>query len=211
MRKGILACLFFLVFLGSQRTIRAQDQEIQQLLLNVEKLDQLREMLDQMKDKYQILTQGYDRVKSLTEGNFKLHEVFLDRLVRVNPKVKSYYRVAQIVEMQLLLAKGIGEMKKDFSLRDLVSGSDLNFLREVYGSFGKSSLRNLEELLLILSDNQLQMDDAERIHAIDRIHLDMQNLFHGFGKFSLEADQLLELRAYRNKDTQTLNQILSNE
>lgn len=211
MRLEILACLFFLVFLVSQRTVKAQDQEIQQLLLNVEKLDQLREMLDQMKDKYQILTQGYDRVKSLTEGNFKLHEVFLDRLIQVNPKVKSYYRVAQIVEMQLLLAKGIGEMKKEFSLRDLVSGSDLNFLTEVSSSFGKSSLRNQEELLLVLSDNQLQMDDAERIYAIDRIHLDMENLFHGFGKFSLEADQLLEMRAYRMKDTKTLNQILSNE
>ncbi len=211
MRQEILACLFFLVFLGSQKTVKAQDQEIQQLLLNVEKLDQLREMLDQMKDKYQILTQGYDRVKSLTEGNFKLHEVFLDRLVQVNPKVKSYYRVAQIVEMQLLLAQGIGEMKKEFSLRDLVSGSDLNFLTEVSSSFGKSSLRNLEELLLVLSDNQLQMDDAERIYAIDRIHLDMQGLFHGFGKFSLEAEQLLEMRAYRNKDTKTLKQILSNE
>lgn len=211
MRKGILACLFFLVYLSSQSPVRAQDQEIQQLLLNVEKLDQLREMLDQMKDKYQILTRGYDRVKSLTEGNFKLHEVFLDRLVKVNPRVKSYYRVTQIVEMQVLLTKGIGEMKKEFSLRDLVSGSDVNFLTEVSSSFGKSSLRNLEELLLVLSDNQLQMDDAERIHAIDRIHMDMQNLFHGLGKFSLEADQLLEMRAYRNKDTQTLNQILSNE
>lgn len=211
MKKGILAGLFFLVFLGCQNIGRAQDQEIQQLILNVEKLEQLREMLDQMKDKYQILTQGYDRVKTLTEGNFKLHEVFLDRLVKVNPRVKSYYRVVQIVEMQLHLAKGIGGMKKEFSLRDLVSGSDLNFLTGVYGSFGKSSLRNLEELLLVLSDNQLQMNDAERIYAIDRIHLDMQNLYQGFGKFTLQADQLLEMRAYRNRDTKTLNQILSHE
>lgn len=211
MKKLLFVGLFFMMFLVFQNSSKAQDQEIQQLLLNVEKLDQLREMLEQMKEKYQVVMQGYNRVKSLTEGNFKLHEVFLDRLVKVNPKVKAYYRVGEIIEMQFRLAKGIGEMKKEFGLRDLITGSDLNYLTEIYRSFGKSSLRNLEELLLVLADDQLQMDDAQRIFAIDRIHTDMKSMVSGFGKFSIQVDELLVMRENSGMDSKTLNQILSHE
>ncbi len=47
--------------------------EIEQLLLNVEKLAQFKQILKDMQDGYEILVQGYGVIKNLSEGNFNLH------------------------------------------------------------------------------------------------------------------------------------------
>src|SRR3954466_5457804 len=82
-----------------------QTQEATQLLLNYEKLKQLEEILDNMYKGYRILTQGYDRIKGIAEGNYKLHQVFLDGLLAVSPTVRKYKRIPQIIAYQQILVK----------------------------------------------------------------------------------------------------------
>ena len=59
----------------------AQKDEIAQLLLNVEKLAQFKQILSDMKKGYKILNGGYNTIKDLSEGNFSLHKTFLDALM----------------------------------------------------------------------------------------------------------------------------------
>ena len=63
----------------------AQSTEIQQLLLNVEKLAQLKKILGNMKKGYEIISTGYNTIKDISKGNFNLHEAFLDALMQVSP------------------------------------------------------------------------------------------------------------------------------
>jgi hypothetical protein len=46
--------------------------ELQQLLLNIEKLTQLKGILSDMKTGYQIYQQGYGSISQLSKGNFNL-------------------------------------------------------------------------------------------------------------------------------------------
>ncbi|MFX9630904.1 hypothetical protein ABTO69_20345, partial [Acinetobacter baumannii] len=57
---------------------KAQSDEVQQLLLNVEKLAQFKKILQNMYDGYKLLHKGYTAVKNISEGNFSLHKTFLD-------------------------------------------------------------------------------------------------------------------------------------
>src|SRR5262245_3910683 len=66
----------------------AQSAEIQQLILNIEKLSQFKKILSDMKKGYELLSGGYKSVKDMTEGNFSLHKTFLDALMQVSPTVK---------------------------------------------------------------------------------------------------------------------------
>ena len=72
---GLVICGLFCSFRAS-----AQSAEIQQLLLNVEKLTQFKQILSDMKKGYQILEGGYNTIKDISEGNFSLHKAFLDGL-----------------------------------------------------------------------------------------------------------------------------------
>ena len=73
--KKILVILF--ISFGCPTLVNAQSQEIAQLILNLEKLKQLEEILDNMYKGYKILTKGYNTIKNIAEGNFNLHQVFL--------------------------------------------------------------------------------------------------------------------------------------
>jgi hypothetical protein len=73
-----------------------QSQEIQQLLLNWEKLTQLKTILNDMYEGYKIIDKGYTTIRDISQGNFSLHKDFLDGLLEVSPAVQRYKRIAEI-------------------------------------------------------------------------------------------------------------------
>ena len=83
----------------------AQSYEAQQLLLNWEKLAQLKKILDNMYKGYQVLSYGYTTIKDISEGNFNLHHAFLEGLLQVSPTVLKYKRVVDIVPIPTRAAR----------------------------------------------------------------------------------------------------------
>lgn len=183
---------FFLVMLlcGVVGKAGAQSNEVQQLLLNVEKLSQMKNILSDMKRGYIMLHNGYNAVKNVAQGNFNLHEVFLDGLMVVSPEVRKYHKVAEIVRLQASILADYKSAFKRLSASDVFSTSDLGYLEQVYGRLNRENLQNLDKLLMVITSSKLRMSDEERLKAIDRIHSDM-------------ADKLVFLRSF-NRDTDLL-------
>ncbi|MFT2010985.1 TerB family tellurite resistance protein [Pontibacter sp. 13R65] len=174
--KQLLPFSFLLLLLTAftpQKT-RAQEAEIQQLLLNVQKLEQLRLILSDMKQGYALLSKGYGTIVSLSEGNFNLHETFLDGLLAVSPAVRDYKRVADIIGCQKRLLTEYKSAYNRFRRDGGFTPEELSYLGSVYGSLFRQSLRLLDELTLVLTAGELRMSDGERLQAIDRIHAQMQ-------------------------------------
>lgn len=103
--KRLLLLIALGVALTLPRTGRGQAHEATQLMLNFEKLLQFKNILKDMYKGYRILSTGYNTVKGIAEGNFKLHEAFLDGLWLASPEVRKYYRVADIVRYQQFILR----------------------------------------------------------------------------------------------------------
>lgn len=199
LNKKAMKKLFAILLLTLTAAIsKGQSQEIQQLLLNVEKLSQLKNILADMKQGYQIVNNGYNAVKSISQGNFSLHEVFLDGLLIVNPEIKKYRRVADIISYQkdILL-----EYKHAFN-RFKASGSfnpqEINYLATVYTQLFNQSLNNLDELAAVITSSTLRMSDDERLKAIDRIFEDTQDKLSFLRHFNQQAS-ILNIQRNREK------------
>lgn len=80
----------------------AQSDELQQLLLDMEKLTQFKAILSDMKQGYQIYQQGYGTISNLSKGNFNLHNVYLTGLMAVSPAVRNNPRVGQIMGSKMI-------------------------------------------------------------------------------------------------------------
>lgn len=186
MKKVIWIVLFGWTGLGITNKASAQTDEITQLLLNVEKLMQFKEILSDMEKGYQILSTGYGTIKSLSEGNFDLHEAFLDGLMQVSPAVKKYRRVADILDDQIRLVKEYKSAFNRFKASGSFTPGEIQYLGGVYNNLIDESLRNLDDLTIILTAGKLRMSDEERLSAIDGIYAKMQ-------------DQLTFLRYFNNK------------
>ena len=184
MKKILLFMAVICLFLTPDKSI-AQSAEIQQLILNIEKLSQFKKILSDMKKGYELLSGGYKTVKDMTEGNFSLHKTFLDALMQVSPAVKNYKRVAEIVEYQISIVKESRNGMNRFIKSGNFSGQEINYFEKVYGNLLNQSLRNLDELTMVITADKLRMSDDERLKAVDDIYEQMQ-------------DKLLFLRNFNN-------------
>lgn len=193
--KSILAIVFGF---SISTTALGQSQTATQLLLNYEKLKQLEEILDNMYKGYKILSQGYDRIKGIAEGNYKLHQVILDGLFAVNPTVRDYQRIPMIIEYQALLLKEYKRAYNRFRDDGNLTASELRYLESVYTYLVKQSLRNLEELTMIVSASKLRMTDDERLKVIDRIFHDMEGKL-SFLRYFNNSTQMLAMQREREK------------
>lgn len=184
-----------------------QTQEASQLLLNYEKLKQLEQILENMYKGYKILSQGYDRIKAIAEGNYKLHQVFLDGLFAVNPAVRDYKRIPMIIEYQALLMKEYKRAYNRFRDDGNLTASELRYLESVYTYLVKQSLRNLDELAMIVTASKLRMTDDERLKAVDRIFLDMESKLSFLRYFNNSTQMLAMQRARENSDVSTIESL----
>ncbi|MDP9048585.1 MAG: TerB family tellurite resistance protein, partial [Bacteroidota bacterium] len=148
----------------------AQLSDAQQLVLDIEKLTQLKGILADMKTGYQIYNQGYGTISGLAKRNFDLHNVYLTGLLAVSPSVRNYSRVAEIILQQASLVSEYKRVNASFKQSGSFSVSELSYMSNVYTRLINQSLDNLDELNTILSDSKLRMSDAERIKGIDRIY-----------------------------------------
>ena len=182
----------------------AQKDEIAQLLLNVEKLAQFKQILSDMKKGYKILNGGYNTIKDLSEGNFSLHKTFLDALMEVSPTVKNYNRVADIINYQVILVKEYKSAFNRFKRDNNFNQQELAYLERVYENLFKQSLNNLDNLVTIITANKLRMSDDERLEAIDKIFADMQDKLLFLRHFNNNTTVLAVQRAKERNDANTM-------
>lgn len=187
--------------------LSAQSEEAQQLLLNVEKLAQFKQILSDMKKGYQIINTGYSTIKDLSQGNFNLHKTFLDGLMTVSPMVKKYKRVADIIDNQVRIVKEYKNAFSRFKQDGNFNPGEIEYLGKVYSNLFKQTLNDMDELTIILTDNKLRMSDDERLEAIDRIYTNMQDKLLFLRHFNNNTTILAVQRAREKKDAVTMKKI----
>lgn len=197
MKKVMLVCLLALWVKGG---VLAQATEIVQLGLNIEKLAQLKSILKNLKSGYDIVSKGYRSIKDISEGNFSLHQVFLDGLMEVSPAVKKYQKVPAIIGYQLALIKEYKRAYSWFQGSGWFNVQELQYLSRVYDNLFKSSLKNLDELTNIVTAGKLRMSDDERLQSIDRLHAEMEDKVLFLRHFNSEASVLALQRAREQND-----------
>lgn len=145
-------------------------QDMQQLILDIEKLTQFKAILADMRQGYSMLTQGYRQVKDLSQGNFNLHAVFLNGLLQVNPEVAKYARVADIIADEVSILSEYRNALKRLRNSGLFHAGELGYLSNVYGRLTAAALNDVNDLADVVTASRLRMSDDERLAAIDRIY-----------------------------------------
>lgn len=165
--------IILLLALAVPARSRAQTQEVTQLILNLEKLRELRKTLLELKKGYEILFEGYTKIRDISRGNFKLHQAFLDGLLQVSPAVKNYGRIKEIVQMQLAIAAECRSASARLSSSGQFTAKEIAYLEKVYKDLLAGSLKNLDALLEVVTARKLRASDDERLSMIDAIHQDV--------------------------------------
>ncbi len=203
MKKCVLILLFAaLLFKG-----KAQSFELQQLILDIQKLTQMKQILSDMKTGYEIVSKGYTTVRDIAQGNFNLHEAFLDGLWLVSPTVRKYWKIPVIINDEVAIVKAYTASFSRFKQAGLFNADELLYMGNVYNNLLNQSLKNISDLTTVITADQLRMSDAERLQAIDRIYADMQDKATFLTSFNNNNTVLGLQRAKEQNDTKAMQQI----
>lgn len=187
-------------FFGKQSA--AQTHEIQQLLLDVEKLAQLKNMLTDLKKGYEIISAGYGTIREISKGTFDLHKAFLDRLLAVSPVVRAYKKIGDIVTTETRIVGDSRKALRQFSESGVFAANELDYIGKVYSNLLTGSLNNLDALIRVVTAGALRMSDDERLNAIDAVWKDAEESDAFFKHFNHDT-KILALQ--RTKERREIN------
>ena len=133
---------------------------------------------------YSIAKKGLNAIGDFKRGEFNLHTDYFNSLKTVNPKIKKYARVAEIISLQVKIMKSYSSIFSQVQKDDLFHGDEVEYIKRVFERLIDNCDSILEELLAIITDNQLEMKDDERITRIDVLYqniLDNHTFCENFG------------------------------
>jgi hypothetical protein len=183
--------------------VRAQMDRTEML----EQIAKLQVYISQLEKGYRVVQQGLTTIGDIKQGDFNIHQAFFNSLELVNPQVRSYVKIADILAMQSAMLttyhRAYGQVKSSA----LFSTVDLEYIYTVYqGILGKNG-NDIIELTNILTDGDWQMDDAQRIGRIDQLYASVTSQYQSLQGFTDRLQALALQKGRTLEDLQNLSQI----
>ncbi|MBZ4033840.1 hypothetical protein K6T82_03620 [Flavobacterium sp. 17A] len=194
MKKIIM--LLVSVFLSACQLQAQQAKQRRMLLLQIAAL---RTYVDYAAKGYKAVKSGLNFISDVKKGEVNLHNDYFISLVSVNPKVKKYGRVAEIITLQIEIFKIYKNTLASLPQDDLFHGNELEYFERTFRRLVDSCDDNLDLLLLITTSTSLEMKDDERIERIDKLYEAAREDYAFCKKFSGEI-KLLALSKAREKN-----------
>ena len=119
-----------------------------------------------LKKGYEIVDNGLQTIKDFSNGEFSLHNAFISGLKKVSPAIRSNAKVADIIEIQLAIGRAFSGIKSS----PYLSVSNQMYIQQVRENLWEESLKDLEELLLVITSGKMEMEDDERLARLDKIY-----------------------------------------
>ena len=156
---------------------------------------------------YDIAGSGLAVITKLKNGDFMQHALHFNRLKRVSPAVKNYSKVLAIAEMEDRSEQFRRALLSDTSLRALLSARELRSLHRFCEDAGKEAEKNLKYLELLVTGEELEMTDDERISHIDELYERVKKQVHAVLKLGGQVRSLMKARKEGARDYGMLERV----
>lgn len=147
---------------------------------------------------YTIASGGLKTIHAIKTGSYNLHNKFFESLGIVNPRIKQYKKVGDIIAMQIVIAKITAKTTQQ--CRNALSTEELNYLGTVFKKLLGDSADDLDRLMDVITNNKNEMTDEERIKAIEQIYDAMKDKQSFIQSFSYSAKGLIIQRMAEKKE-----------
>lgn len=193
MRKIILsvAMLFVACYAIQAQTLEewTQQKKTQKKYL-LQQIAALKVYLEYAEKGYEITGKGINTVRNIKNGDFDLHRDFFESLKAVNPLIKKYAKVGDIILYQIRIVKKVKETlekvrdSKQFTTKELV------YCKEVLDFLLDECIKTVEELIQVTTSGVFCMKDDGRLKQIDRLYEDIQSKYTFCSSFAGEMELL---------------------
>ena len=173
---------------GIIKVIKAVDLKIQRLQNETIWLQNAQKVIENTMSQLKL-----DEITDWVEKQRTLYQLYFDELWRVKSIISYYHRIREITEKQIRL---VAEYKRVWALLkqdEHFSTDELNYMEQVYTGILEESLKNLDQVALVIHSFSTQMSDAKRLEIINNAADAIQVNYNDLKAFS-EQNVLLSLQ-----------------
>lgn len=159
---------------------------------------------------YEIAKNGLYTIGRIGGEDFDLHSNYLTSLKAVNPRLKSYWKIAETIALEEEILKNTSKHKLYFKNSSFYKSDELFYIENVYNQLLTRCQNSIEELICLTTNGVLDLKDNERLDRIDQIYTNVLDRYVFERYFSSQAFQLSLNRARELSeinDLKTINEI----
>jgi hypothetical protein len=155
---------------------------------------------------YEIVGSGINTVKDFKNGEFSLHNSFFTSLKAVNPSIAGQTRVTEIIALQLSINKTFTNLKTGNILPQI----DLLYIQDVKANIIDECMKDLEELLLVITSGHTEMKDDERFKRLDKVYEAMIDKSGFAQSFCNEVNLLIRKKEQEQQEINKMRRLYEN-
>lgn len=181
---AIVACFVVSLPLHAQTWSEWFQQKKTQKKYLLQQIAALQVYMDYAEKGYKIAGDGIHAVRDIKKGDFNLHEAFFKSLYQINPAIKKYAKVADILVFQFKILKSGKQTLKDVGSSKQFTSEEIKYCASVFDFLFGECVKSVDELIDVITADKFQMKDDERLKRIDNIYTDMQDKYAFSASFS---------------------------
>ena len=177
---------------GVVKVIKALDLQIQRIQTKTIMLQNGQKVIENMMSRLKL-----QEISNWTEKHRQLYANYFDELSKVKGILSDYHRIKAATKMQVDL---VGEYKRSYGLikKDKnFTSAELNYILEVYDGMIDESIKNLDQLFLVVNSFTTQMTDAQRLEIINKAADGIEETYNDLKAFNAGN---IQLSIQRSKD-----------
>jgi hypothetical protein len=184
---------------GVKKVIMAIDLKIQRLQNKTIWLQNAQKAIENTMSKLKL-----DEITGWVQKQKELYQNYFDELRKVKAVISYYYRIREVTSKQLQLVAAYKNAVALFKQDKHFSSNEINYMTSVYSGILDESVKNLDQILLVITSFSTQMDDAKRLEIIDASADAIEQNYMDLIQFN---QQNISLSLDRSKDLSEINQV----
>ena len=173
-----------------KKVIKAADLQVQRLQNKTIWLQNTQKTLENKMAKLKL-----DEIKDWVEKQRKLYADYFQELQKVKKALTTYQRVKDIIERQAMMVKEYKAAWALFRQDKNFTDEEIGYMQNIYSGMFDESLKNLDQLFLVINAFTTQMNDAGRLEIINTVSDNLERQFTDLREFNTQNRMLSIQRA----------------
>ncbi|MBD1366567.1 conjugal transfer protein TraI [Mucilaginibacter sp. ZT4R22] len=184
---------------GIKKVIKAIDLKIQRLQNNTIWLQNAQKTIENQLSKLKLT-----EISDWTEKQRKLYATYYDELVKVKAMLATYQRIKDLAETQTAIVKEYHWAMALFNKDKHFTPDELTHMEGVYKGILDESIKNLDQLFIVVNSFKTQMSDAKRLELVNEAAAKMDANYSDLREFN---NQNITLSVQRSRSQLEVKQV----
>ncbi len=184
------------------KVIKAIDLKVQRMQNKTIWLQNAQKVIENQMSKTKLT-----EISGWTEQEKQLYSNYYTELGKIKSAIANYQRIKDITIKQAAL---VSEYKQAWSLfrqDSHFNPQELSYMQQVYSGILDASVKNLDEIMLVVSPSKTQMTDEQRLELINHASDHLDENYNDLHQFNNQGIQLSLQRSKDLNDTQSIKKL----